>query len=74
LKNKEIANPFTARDVYHGKHWAGLSDPDEVEEVLKFLIEKHYLFERKVKTGGRSTIKYWVHPKIFEEKEGPKGS
>lgn len=74
VKNGEIPNPFTARDVYHGKHWSGLSNPEEVREVLDLLIEKDCLRTTPMKTGGRSTIKYWLHPKLFSEKEGPKGS
>lgn len=74
LKNEEIPNPFTARDVYHGKHWTGLTDPEEVREVLNFLIEKDCLLETPIKTGGRSTVKYWLHTKLFDEKEGSKGS
>jgi len=74
LKNEEISNPFTARDVYHGKHWTGLSDKEEVDEVLDLLVEKHCLFAKQVKTGGRSTVKYWVHSNFFEKNEGPKGS
>lgn len=74
LKNEEISNPFTALDVYHGKHWTGLSDREEVGEVLDLLVEKHCLFAKQVKTGGRSTVKYWIHPKFFEKKVGPKGS
>ncbi len=67
LQQGDILEPFTARDVYCGKHWAGLATVHQVEEVLEFLIEKHYLACRLIRTGGRSTNKYWVNPKIFKE-------
>ena len=74
VRNEEIPNPFTAREVYHGKHWTGLSDPEEVKDVVDLLIEKDCLRATPIKTGGRTTIKNWLHPKLFDEKEGPKGS
>lgn len=74
VRNEEIPNPFTVRDVYHGKHWTGLTDPEEVREVIELLIEKDCLLATPIKTGGRSTVKYWLHPKLFDEREGPKGS
>ena len=74
VRNEEIPNPFTAREVYHGKHWTGLSDPEEVKDVVDLLIEKDCLRSTPIKTGGRTTIKNWLHPKLFDEKEGPKGS
>ncbi|WP_059358614.1 DUF3987 domain-containing protein [Parachlamydia acanthamoebae] len=74
VRNEEIPNPFTARDVYHGKHWTGLTDPEEVREVIELLIEKDCLRATPIKTGGRSTVKYWLHEKFFDEKEGAKGS
>jgi hypothetical protein len=67
LRCGDIKEPFTARDVYHGKHWSGLSTPKQVEEVLEYLEEKNYLAGKAVKTPGRPTFKYWVNPKIFEE-------
>lgn len=67
IQKDEIAVPFTAREIYQGHHWAGLSDADTVEEVLEYLTEKNYLNGIPIKTKGRPTKKYWVHPKIFEE-------
>lgn len=74
VRNEEIPNPFTAREVYHGKHWTGLSDPEEVKDVIDLLIEKDCLLATPIKTGGRTTIKNWLHPKLFDEMEGSKGS
>lgn len=67
LQQGDISEPFTARDVYCGKHWAGLATITQVEEVLEFLIEKHFLVCKTLRTGGRPTTKYWVNPKVFEE-------
>ena len=67
LRQGDIEEPFTARDVYYAKHWTGLANAEQVEEVLSFLIEKHYLICEVLRTGGRSTTKYWVHPDVFEK-------
>lgn len=67
IKRHELTIPFTAREIYQGHHWAGLSNVNEVEEVLEYLIEKNWLKSAIIPTGGRSTIKYWVHPKILEQ-------
>lgn len=67
LQKGEIKEPFSVRDVYYSHHWSGLSNAAEVEEVVQFLVEKNYLKNAPVKTVGRTTIKYWVHPKVFEK-------
>lgn len=69
IQQKEVKIPFTARDVYHGRHWAGLSNADEVEEVLEYLIEKNCIKCSTLQTSGRPTKKYWVHPKILEQND-----
>ncbi|MGE4574509.1 DUF3987 domain-containing protein [Parachlamydia sp.] len=67
IQRNEVQVPFTARDIYHGRHWSGLSNVNEVEEVLEYLIEKSCLQSSTVQTNGRSTKKYWVHPQILEQ-------
>ena len=67
IKNGDIVEPFTVRDVYYGHHWSGLTTSHEVEEVLDYLVEKGYLGCAMVRTNGRPSQKYWVHPKVFEE-------
>lgn len=66
LRKGEIKDPFSSRDVYYKHHWSGLTSPDEVEEALSYLVEKNYLCAAYVKTNGRPTVRYWVHPKVFE--------
>lgn len=83
VRKGDIKAPFTVREIYHGKHWSGLSNPEEVKEVLEFLEDRHYVIGQQIKTTngnsmtGRPTKKYWVHPQIFEDLpmiKGPKGS
>lgn len=66
IRSGQVKEPFTARDIYHGKHWSGLSSPEEVQEVLDYLSERNYLMQQRVMTGGRTMMKYWVHPDIFK--------
>lgn len=68
LRKGDIEEPFTLRDIYYGKHWAGLGTAKQVEEVVVYLVEKHYLASKLVKSGkGRPAEKYWVNPQIYEE-------
>jgi hypothetical protein len=61
-----IKVPFTIREIYHGRHWKGLSNADEVKEVLEFLVEKNYVCEMPIeKRNRRTATKYWVHPQIL---------
>ena len=65
IAGEKLQLPFTARDVYYGNHWSGLSNSEQVNEVLNFLVEKGFLGSKQVQTnGGRPTIKYWIHPKF----------
>lgn len=67
IKGGDIVEPFSVRDVYYGHHWSGLTSSDEVEEVLDYLIDQGYLGSEMVRTNGRPSQKYWVHPKVYEE-------
>lgn len=66
VKKGDIKEPFSARDIYQGHHWGGLSNPTEVEEVLNYLCERNYLMQQMIRTSGRPSIKYWVNPDIFK--------
>ena len=66
IQKGDIKEPFSARDVYQGHHWSGLANAKE----------SGYLALHMVKTPGRSSMKYWVHPDILtntQEMLGPKG-
>lgn len=54
IQGNEIAVPFTAREIHQGHHWAGLSDANEVEEVLDYLIEKNCLKSTTIQTRDLS--------------------
>ncbi len=68
LRKGEVQEPFTIRDIYYGRHWSGLETAKQVEEVVDYLVEKHYLAGKLVKSGtGRPAQKYWINPQIYEE-------
>ena len=68
MRKGDIKELFTIRDIYYGKHWSGLGTPKQVEEVVEYLVERHYLVSKVVKSGvGRPTEKYWINPQIYEE-------
>lgn len=66
IKKGDLIPPFTVRDVYHKHHWSGMATSNEAEEVVDFLVEKGYLSSVFVQTNGKSTHKFWVHPKVME--------
>ena len=66
IQQGDVQEPFSVRDVYQGHHWSGLSTPQEVEEAVALLCEKNHLVPEMVKTGERTSTKYWVHPDLFK--------
>lgn len=52
IENSQLANEFTARDIY-GKHWKKLSKPEQVKSGLEILTEYGYLTSFQIETGGR---------------------
>ncbi len=56
-KRGELADGFTARDVYR-KGWAGLSDPEMVADGLAVLCEYRHLLELRSDGVGRPTASY----------------
>jgi putative DNA primase/helicase len=66
IRKGDLVEPFSIRDAYDAKHWSGMTNHDDAKDILEFLVEKGWLAAAMVKTGGRPTQKYWVHPKVFE--------
>ncbi len=66
VKSGDIQVPFSVRDVYYKHHWSGLSDADEVKEVLDYLEERNYVAAVTRKGKGRPSARYWINPKILE--------
>ena len=65
ISHGQLNAPFTAREVYYGKHWSGLATPEEVQEAINYLCENNQLMQQLIKTGGKPTTKYRVHPDVF---------
>ena len=40
IKKGDVKEPFSARDIYQGRHWSGLSNPMEVEEGLTSFVSE----------------------------------
>jgi hypothetical protein len=58
LEKKQVPSKFTARDIYHGKHWAYLQDAFKVKCAIRFLLDRGHIEMNKIKTGGRPKIYY----------------
>ncbi len=63
IKEKQLENEFTARDVY-SNHWKKLSKPEEVKRGLEVLEDYGYLSALENQTGGRSKITYSIHESL----------
>lgn len=70
IRKGKLIEGFTLRDVYR-KKWSGLKKKDEVQEVLDWLEDTHWIRRYDVETkpnGGRSTQAYKINPKALENR------
>jgi putative DNA primase/helicase len=61
----EVADGFTLRDVYHGRHWSMLSDKHQVQMAVDELIELGWVRAEGVSTSGRPTKRHRINPKVL---------
>lgn len=59
LKNDDLAQPFTERDIYR-KGWTGL-DRDATREGIQLLMDYQHLYEVSEETGGKPRISYYLN-------------
>jgi len=57
LRDGELPNPFTARDI-HQRGWSGLSERADVGDALDMLVAHGWLSEADIATGGRPMTVY----------------
>lgn len=70
IKNKDLPDGFTIRDVYH-KGWHLLEKKEIVEEAVNELVELGWLREDSEEIPGRQPkIIYRINPKIFATNAG----
>lgn len=58
-----LQKEFTLREIYHGKHWYGLSNATEARKCVEYLIENKILNYKKIKTKGRPKVLYFLREK-----------
>ncbi len=68
IKQGDIVEPFSVRDVYYGHHWSGLATSEEAEEVLEYLVDKGYLGCAMVRTNGRPSQNIGFIQKFLKNK------
>ena len=61
IRSGDLQNGFTARDV-HQKHWANLSDRDQIKAALDLLVDLDWLAAITASTGGRPRTTYAINP------------
>ncbi len=64
LQKGDLPDGFTARDVYAGKSWAGLTKPQPTREALELLEDLHWLRSFELPTGGKPKTVYTINPKV----------
>lgn len=69
LRAGELPDGFTPREVVK-KHWAGLSDPDSLEAVLRHLHAAGWIRPERVRTRGRARIAWRLHPRLAKAAKG----
>jgi Protein of unknown function (DUF3987) len=66
IRSGDVPDGSTVRDVYRGKHWAGLATPEEVSAALDVLEAYGWVRVERISTGGRSSKKIRLHPSLRE--------
>lgn len=61
----EVADGFTVREVYHGRHWSMLADAQQVQLGVDELIELGWLRAEVVATPGRPKVVHHVNPRLL---------
>jgi hypothetical protein len=60
IREGKLNDGFTVREVYHGKHWAGLSDAKQVQRVCDFGVAHELLTKTTELTQGKPIEKYHI--------------
>jgi putative DNA primase/helicase len=65
IQQGDVADGFTVRDVYHGRHWSMLADAAQVQLAVDELVELSWLRIEEVPTSGRPTKRHRINPKAM---------
>ena len=60
IKEGKLKDGFTVREVYHGNHWAGLSDARQVQRVCDFGVGHELLRKTTESTQGEPIERYHI--------------
>lgn len=64
IRAGEVKDGSTVRGVYRGRHWSGLTTPEEAEGAANVLESYGWLRVETLKTGGRPTRRLRLHPDL----------
>lgn len=64
IRSGDVPDGSTAREVYRGRHWAGLATPEEVNAALDVLAAHGWVRVEQISTGGRPSKKIRLHPSL----------
>ncbi len=66
IRSGDVPDGSTVREVYRGRHWAGLATPEEVDAALDVLEAYGWVRVESTKTGGRPKKEIRLHPSLRE--------
>ena len=66
IRKGEVRDGDSTRSIYR-KHWNKLSTPEEVNSACSVLEEFGWLCKEVIKTSGRSSTRFRLHPTLREQ-------
>jgi putative DNA primase/helicase len=63
LLEGQLSDGFTCRTLTL-KGWAALATKEQAQAAIDALVEYSWLFETEIRSGGRPSVKYTLHPSI----------
>jgi hypothetical protein len=64
IKNGDLADGFSARDIYR-REWSNLSDRAQVQAGVDLLVDFDWIAAEELKTAGKSKTIYRINPKVL---------
>jgi putative DNA primase/helicase len=71
IKNGELPDGFSFRDVYYSRHWSKLDTPEQVKDAIRVLEDLGWVRSEAAKTNGRPSTRVRIHPHVHGDHLAP---
>ena len=68
IREGDLSDKFSPRDVYYRKHWSKLDTAEKVNEAIKILEDFGWIKTKIIRGMGRPTTEVIIHPQIRGKK------